>query len=91
MSRTLAPGRYLGARQSSYSDSNCYVEEAAYRDGDRLPAHDHAAAHVCYVLAGRYSERFAPKGRRVALAANLEGESLVDEAARIAALMAARP
>lgn len=58
MSRTLAPGRFLGDRQSSYVDSNCYIEESAYRDGDRLPVHDHAVPHVCYVLAGRYSERF---------------------------------
>ena len=58
MSRTLAPGRYLGDRQSSYSDANCYIEESAYRDGDRLPVHDHAAPHICYVLSGRYSERF---------------------------------
>lgn len=58
MSRTLAPRRYLGSRQSSYTDANCYIEESTYGAGDRLPLHDHAAPHVCYVLAGDYAERF---------------------------------
>ncbi len=56
--RTHRYGYRGRARREAESTDGVYLREATYEAGTRLPAHQHARRHLCFVLGGRYVESF---------------------------------
>lgn len=64
MAERLGAGSFLGRTSMRASGASLHVEEAIYGPGLRLPAHEHAHAHLCFVLEGCYEESVENRPQR---------------------------
>lgn len=52
----LAHGQFFGRRRRSREGRGFLVTESSYESSTKLPVHAHRRAHLCFVVAGRYTE-----------------------------------